>query len=118
MVDDHADTRAFMKAALEGAGYVVRTAAEGVQALALQSEWRAELLITDIFMPVQDGFKTISRCKTEFPQTKIIVTSAGRIPGLTHDFLAAAAHVGVAATLRKPFTADELLDCVRKVLSR
>jgi len=35
---------------------------------------------------------------------------------MKHDFLATAALLGVGATLRKPFDADELLDAVRKVL--
>ena len=115
VVDDNQDMCAFMTAALEGAGYEVRTASEGAQALALQRENPADLLITDIFMPVQEGFETITRFKAEFPQTKIVVMSAGIVPGGTHDFLASAALLGVA-TLRKPFDEDELLDAVRRVL--
>lgn len=76
----------------------------------------ADLLITDIFMPVQEGFETISRFKAEFPQTRVIVMSAGNVPGMKHDFLATAALLGVGATLRKPFDADQLLDAVRRVL--
>ena len=116
VVDDEQDIRSFMQTALEGAPYEVLTAAEGAQALALLSERRADLLITDIFMPGTDGFRTISRCKAQFPHTKIIVISAGTILGLSHDFLSTAGLLGVGATLRKPFTADQLLDTVRKVL--
>jgi CheY-like chemotaxis protein len=116
VVDDHPDILAFMRAALEGAGYEVYTASEGAQALAELRRRRADLLITDIFMPGQEGFQTITRCKAEFPQTRIIVMSAGNIPGMDHDFLATASHLGVGATLRKPFTADRLLDTVRRVL--
>ena len=116
VVDDHKDIRAFMQAALEGAGYEVRTAEEGAQALKLLGERPAELIVTDIFMPGQEGFETISRCRAEFPQIPIIVMSAGTLPGLKHDFLASAGLLGVAATLRKPFTADELLDMVSRVL--
>jgi CheY-like chemotaxis protein len=116
VVDDHQDTCAFMSAALEGAGYEVRTAPEGAQAATLQRSRRADLLITDIFMPGQEGFETISRFKAEFPQTPIIVMSAGTIPGMKHDYLGTATLLGVGATLRKPFTADQLLDTVRTVL--
>jgi hypothetical protein len=35
---------------------------------------------------------------------------------MKHDFLATAALLGVAATLRKPFSADQLLDAVQEVL--
>jgi DNA-binding NtrC family response regulator len=106
-----------MRAALEAEGHEVHTASEGAQALAELRRRRADVLITDIFMPGQEGFQTITRCKAEFPQTRIIVMSAGTIPGMEHDFLAAAAHLGVGATLRKPFTADQLLDTVRRVLT-
>jgi DNA-binding NtrC family response regulator len=116
VVDDHRDICDFMHVALEAAGYEVRTAPEGGKALALQHEWTADVLITDIFMPGQEGFETITRCKAEFPQTRIIVMSAGTIPGMKYDFLEAASVLGVAATLRKPFTADQLVDTVRRVL--
>jgi CheY-like chemotaxis protein len=116
VVDDNQDTCAFLSAALEGAGYEVRTAPEGARALELQRRRSADLLITDIFMPGQEGFQTISRFRAEFPQTPIIVMSAGNVPGMKHDFLASTALLGVAATLRKPFAADQLLDTVRRVL--
>jgi CheY-like chemotaxis protein len=116
VVDDNRDTRAFMEVALNDAGYEVRIASDGAEALGLLRERTADLLITDIFMPGQTGFQTVSRCKAEFPQTRIIVMSAGTLPGLDHDFLSPAAHLGVGATLRKPFNAEQLLDAVREVL--
>jgi CheY-like chemotaxis protein len=116
IVDDNPDICAFMQAALEAAGYEVRTAPEGAQGLSLLERRAADLIITDIFMPGQEGFQTITRCRAEFPQMKIMVMSAGSVPGMKHDFLAAAALLGVAATLRKPFTADQLLDAVGGVL--
>lgn len=116
VADDNADICAFLSAALEGAGYEVEAASEGSQALALLRSRPADLLITDLFMPGQQGFETITRCKAEFPQTRIIVISAGTVPGMQHDFLAAAGVLGVAATLRKPFDADTLVNTVRKAL--
>jgi CheY-like chemotaxis protein len=118
VVDDNQDTCAFMSAALKAEGYEVEVAEEGAQGLDLLRGRHAELLITDIFMPGQEGFETITRCKAEFPHTRIIVMSAGTIPGMPHDFLATAGVLGVGATLRKPFTASELLATVRRVLPR
>lgn len=116
VVDDNEDICSFISAALEGAGYEVRTAAEGAEALALQRERRADLLITDIFMPGQEGIETLWRCKAEFPQTKIIAMSAGGDAKIKLEVLPAAALIGADATLRKPFDADQLLDTVRRVL--
>jgi CheY-like chemotaxis protein len=116
VADDHDDTRAFLHAALEGAGYEVETAPEGAQALALMRRRPADLLITDLFMPGKEGFETMRLSRAEFPQTKLIIISAGTIPGMKHDFLASAQLLGVAATLRKPFDANTLIETVRVVL--
>jgi CheY-like chemotaxis protein len=116
VVDDHEDVCAFVSAALKGAGYEVETAQDGAQALHLLRSREAELLITDLFMPGQQGFATITRCKAEFPRTRIMVISAGNIPGMQHDFLGTAGLLGVSATLRKPFDVDQLLHTVRTVL--
>lgn len=114
VADDHEDTLSFMQAALEKAGYEVQTAQDGAQAVALQRKRSADLLITDIFMPEQDGIETLSQFRTHFPETKIIAISAGGTS--TRDYLASAALHGADATLRKPFDADQLLDTVRRVL--
>src|SRR5688572_15143951 len=89
VADDNQDILDFIGVALEGAGYEVETVPEGAQALASLRSRPAGLLITDLFMTGQQGFETISRCKAEFPNTKIIVISAGNVPGMKHDFLAA-----------------------------
>jgi two-component system chemotaxis response regulator CheY len=116
VVDDHPDIRSFISAALEAAGYQVRTAEDGVQALVRQREHPADLLITDIFMPEQDGFETISRCRAEFPRTRIIVMSAGGSSLMKQDYLATANLLDIDATLRKPFDVGTLLETVRGAL--
>ena len=116
VVDDNEDICAFMSAALKGAGYVVETATEGAQGLALLRNRPADLLVTDVFMPGQEGFETISRCRAEFPQTKIMVISAGSVLNMKQDILATAKLLDVDATLRKPFSADALVDAVRRAL--
>jgi len=116
VVDDNEDIRAFISAALKGAGYVVETATEGAQGLALLSNRPADLLVTDIFMPGQEGFETISRCRAEFPQTRIMAISAGSVISMKQDILATAKLIGVDATLRKPFDAATLVDAVRRAL--
>jgi CheY-like chemotaxis protein len=116
VIDDNPDICAFVSTALRGAGYEVETAAEGGEALGLMSERQAHLLITDLFMPGLEGFETLARCRAEFPQTTVMVMSAGRVPGMKHDLLATAVLLGVAATLRKSFQTDKLLDTVQQAL--
>lgn len=116
VIDDNEDICAYVSAALNGAGYEVETAPEGAQALESLHGRAADVVITDLFMPGQEGFETITRCRAEFPHIGIIVISAGSAPGMQHDYLASARLLGVTATLRKPFDADTLLNAVEQVL--
>ena len=116
IADDNPDTLSFMQAALEQAGYEVQTAPEGARALALLAKRPADLLITDVFMPGQDGIETLRDCRIRYPQTRIIVMSAGGGSGRKLDYLPAAALIGADATLRMPINVDQLLDAVREVL--
>jgi len=116
VVDDDADQRLTLKLALELAGYGVRDAANGAQALALQRERASPLLITDIFMPESDGFEVIAAFRREFPATKIIAVSGGGQVAKA-DYLASAKLMGVEGTLQKPFDIEHLLETVRVLLS-
>ena len=119
VVDDHADIRAMLQLVLEQAGYEVLTAESGVQALALQRRRAAQVVITDLFMPEQDGAETIDLLRREFPATRIVAMSGGgRVVGRGGvDYLTAARNIGAHATLRKPFDAEELLQVVQDLLS-
>lgn len=112
LVDDDADQRLALKMALELAGYRVREAVHGAEALRLQRERRASFLITDIFMPEADGFETIEAFRREFPQTRIIAVSGGG-QRAKRDYLETATLMGVDAALHKPFEIEELLNTLR-----
>ncbi len=114
VVDDRRDIVEFVRVALERAGYGVNVAENGRQALVLQRERPADLLITDIFMPEADGMETIDHVRRQYPHTRLIAMSGG----VEHmqDYLAIAEQIGVDATLRKPFTMEQLLGVVRGVL--
>jgi len=112
LVEDDADQRLSLRLALELAGYSVREAANGQEALALQRERASPILITDIFMPDSDGFEVVANFRREYPQTKIVVVSGGG-QRAKRDYLSAAELIGVDATLQKPFEIDALLATLR-----
>ena len=113
VVDDRRDILGFARIALERAGYEVAVTDSGRQALELQRRHAADLLITDIFMPEVDGMEIIDRFQREYPRTRIIAMSGGAEH--MRDYLGIALQIGVDATLRKPFTVEELLRTVRRV---
>ena len=115
VVDDSADIRGFMRAALEHEGYRVALAANGREALEQQRTHAAELLITDIFMPDVDGIETIARFKSEFPSVRVIAMSAGGAARM-QDYLRIAGYIGADAVIAKPFGVEELIRAVRRAL--
>ena len=112
VVDDDADMRLSLQLALEMAGYSVRAAANGRDALEAQAREPADIVITDIFMPEADGFEIIDSLHARFPGTKIVVISgAGKIS--KREYLSTAAIIGVDATVQKPFDVDALIATLR-----
>jgi two-component system, chemotaxis family, chemotaxis protein CheY len=114
VVDDKAEVRQLLKTALEDAGYVVATAANGAEALARQRQSPAQVVITDLFMPDIDGFETIQALRASFPATRIVAIS-GDSERTRHEYLQAAQLIGVDATLRKPISIDALLQTLESL---
>lgn len=114
IADDDPGIRQALKLALEAAGYRVRVAANGEEAFSLQRGAPADVLITDIFMPDNDGFEAIDRFRRSFPATKIIAMS-GDAKRARLEYLPVAALIGVDATLKKPFNAGQLLGLLRSL---
>jgi DNA-binding NtrC family response regulator len=115
LADDDADQRLVLRLALEQARFSVREAADGNEALKLQRERPARVLITDIFMPDKDGLELVQAFKREFPATKIIVISGGGRRA-SRDYLASVELMGVHATLQKPFNVESLLKMLRALI--
>ena len=114
IADDDASLRASLKLALEAAGYAVRLAADGKEALRVQNASPSDILITDIFMPEADGFETIDAFRTAFPATRILVMSGGTKRS-KYEYLSTAALLGADATLSKPFDMHALLRTLRQL---
>jgi CheY-like chemotaxis protein len=109
IVDDQSQIRGFARQILERAGYTVREAANGRQAMDEALSAHIDLVVTDICMPDMDGIELIRKLKSSYPQMGIIAIS-GAFQG---RFLKVADLLGVKAVLQKPFTSDALLDAVR-----
>jgi DNA-binding response OmpR family regulator len=115
VIDDEAALRRAIRRALETAGHVVREASDGEMGLKELADHGADLVITDIFMPGQDGIVTVRRIRQEFPTVKVIAMSGGDSTGRM-DLRPDAVLLGAAMSLAKPFAPAELLAVVRQVL--
>ena len=111
VVDDEPALLKAIAMILEGAGFQVFTAGNGREARAKASEHHVDLLITDLGMPDEDGIELVRRLKAEGRNLKIIAMSGTYGP----DLLKAARLLGADATLSKPMTASQLLDCIHRL---
>jgi len=115
VVDDNADLRLTTRLLLEAEGYVVETAANGAEALRIQRERPAHILITDLFMPEVDGLETVQSFRAAYPAMPVIVMSGGSSMGKGQaDHLSVARELG-ALTLRKPVEPQALIEALRTV---
>ena len=86
------------------------TCIHGQEAYDAICENGADLLITDISMPVMDGMELIQKVSREFVKTKVVLISAYQ----EFDYAQKAIQCGVKEYLIKPFRVDD----VRKLIER
>jgi CheY-like chemotaxis protein len=116
LVDDNEPFRRMLCRMLEGAGFSVVVAGDGVVALSLFRQQPFDLVITDLIMPEKEGLETILELRKLKGNVKIIAMSGGgRVDA--GDYLPLAIAFGAARTLAKPFLAGEFLAAVAEVLA-
>ena len=125
VVDDEEDVRISLRVALEGAGYDIMEAENGLKADKILAENSFDLIITDIIMPDKEGFELIRDIKRNFSELKIIAITGGGIKKGVHGnnildkdgILQNASMFGADDVLQKPFNRAELLKSVEVCLS-
>ena len=113
VIDDDPDTRAMLEQTLKPAGYEVILAADGKEGVERHRTSPADLIITDLYMPVQDGMETIRELRSHSPTVAIIAMS-GSID--TAAMLSIAQNLADVGILNKPFLTDELFAAVGRAL--
>ena len=113
VVDDEPQITRVLRTVLTSQGYQVRVAAEGESALSNFSEWRPELVITDLYMPRMDGIELCRRIRAVSAVPIIVLSVKGE-----ERTKVEALDSGADDYVTKPFGIDELLARVRAALRR
>ena len=114
VVDDLQDGRALLAEMLVQAGFLVRTAENGLDALIATYEWQPAIIVMDISMPVLDGIEATRLIKASK------MTRDARVIAHTARPLRAEEHLRrlFEAVVPKPCMPDMLLGVIREVASR
>jgi len=113
VVDDNQAMQQLMSYVLRGAGHHVLTARNGLEALDLLSNHPGlRLIITDLDMPILDGFGLLRQLRLRRGPPVLIITARGQKTNVEQ-----ALELGVAGVLEKPFSRRELLLAATPFLS-
>jgi two-component system KDP operon response regulator KdpE len=113
VVDDEKSLRDFIQRNLEIRGYKVKTAGNGLEALAIFKSEFIDLVILDVMMPNMDGLETIKRIREKSTVPVIVLSALGEEQDKVR-----ALNMGADDYLSKPFGVKELLARVKAVQRR
>jgi DNA-binding response OmpR family regulator len=112
LAEDDDALREILRRALEGAGFHVRPAKDGLQALDACREVRPVLIVTDIVMPELRGPEFLERARAEGFDAPALIMSTD----VDDAARALAARDPKIATLKKPFQLGEFLKAVEALV--
>lgn len=108
-MEDDAVTLCLLSGLLGSMGHDVATATNGLDGMASLRRVPAEVVITDIIMPEQDGLATITQVRREYPDVKVIAISGGAEAMDMENAMRTAQMIGAHAVLPKPLDSGLLV---------
>ncbi len=114
VVEDDRAVRDSLERALRVVGYDVAVAGDGAAGLAAVHDWRPDIVVLDVMLPVVDGLTACRRLRADGNRVPVLMLTArdalgDRVAGLD---------AGADDYLPKPFALDELLARLRALLRR
>ncbi len=117
IVDDVAENRYLLHCLLEGHGYAVVEANNGLEALARARENPPDLAVSDLLMPDMDGYALLRYWRSDERLRKLpIIVYTATYTAPRDERLAMA--LGADAFLIKPCEPEELMSAIEDVMAR
>jgi chemosensory pili system protein ChpA (sensor histidine kinase/response regulator) len=114
LADDSISVRKFVGRMLEKAGYRVRLAADGLEALEIALQTRCDLIITDLEMPRTNGYELMMHLRQNAETKGIPVMVVTSRAGAKHR--ERAEKEGAAGFLTKPVQDEQLIAAVTNLI--
>jgi two-component system chemotaxis response regulator CheY len=113
-VDDSASMRQMVRFTLEGAGYKVVQASDGMEALEFARTGPVDLVLTDVNMPRMDGLTLVRELRAlhsyKFTPMLVLTTESGQ------ETKQRGKQAGATGWIVKPFNPEQLLATIARVL--
>jgi CheY-like chemotaxis protein len=107
IIDDNQSLATVIQYMLEGKGYEVSSAFNGLEGYSAYFEFRPDLVITDIQMPGENGFEMMNHIREKDPSVKTIYMSGNL--DLFNSLLEEEKRRFPINVLRKPFFIEDLI---------
>jgi DNA-binding response OmpR family regulator len=114
IADDEPNIVISLEFLMQRSGYEVKTAGDGEAALKLVSDFRPDLILLDIMLPLKSGYEVCQKIREnpELKGTKVVmITAKGRDIEVTKGLA-----LGADAYITKPFSTQDLLGNVKRLL--
>jgi DNA-binding response OmpR family regulator len=114
IADDEPNIVVSLEFLMQHKGYEVRAAADGEETLRQLQEFKPDLVLLDIMLPLRNGFEVCQRIREnpEWRHTRIVMlTAKGREMEVTKGLA-----LGADVYITKPFATRELLASVQRLL--
>jgi len=114
VVDDEKDVRWLLSNILSDAGYEVRTAGNGFEALEALASQGADVVILDAMMPEMNGMEALEKIHSTYPDIPVIILTAhGEIKSAVQSI-----KLGAYDYLTKPFMNENIILTVQRALEK
>jgi CheY-like chemotaxis protein len=112
VVDDESSIRRLLKSILEGHGYQVLEALNGIQALHLAEKLgdAVDLIVSDVNMPAGDGLTFVCSVRQSYPEIPIVLISGNAPLDQLHN------PRSIFEFVQKPFTSGALLGAIERAV--
>ena len=115
IADDEPNIVISLEFLMQRNGYEVKTAGDGEAALLLVNEFRPDLILLDIMLPLKSGYEVCQKIREnpDLGAMKVVmITAKGRDIEVAKGLA-----LGADAYITKPFSTQDLLDQVKRLLS-
>lgn len=115
LIEDKSGLRDTIKSLLELHDFLVITATNGEQGLALARKHLPDLVISDVYMPVLNGYQLLERFKEDDVLNKIpVIMLSAKNEAAEVDY---AIQQGAAGYVTKPFLFKQLHETIKQLIS-